>query len=262
MPKPSFSLRKLRTAILALVISQIASTFSPLLADDERRFGFVYQATTEEKGGVEIENWAIWLTPGSDDDGRADRFDFRHELEFGLTDNIQLGIYVADWSYRGNGPKQGARYDHSAAELIWKVTDPEKDFIGSALYSEVQVGDRFVELEGKFILQKNMGPFVIAYNATLAAEWEGGGLSERNGELEQSLGVSWEVVPSFSIGAEFLQNAEIRDWSEVRSSAIYLGPNASFRHREFYMTITPLIQLTDRNASPDFQTRVIFGFGF
>ena len=128
MSKPLFSLLRRHTVAIALVILHIASTFSPLLADDERRFGFVYQATTEEKGGVEIENWATWLTPGSGEDGRADRFDFRHELEFGLTDNLQLGIYVADWSYRGSGPKRGARYDNAAAELIWKVTDPDKDF--------------------------------------------------------------------------------------------------------------------------------------
>jgi len=63
----------------------------------ERRFTYVYEATTAAKGEIEIENWVTWKTQ-REEASRGNTFDFRHEIEFGLTDKLQLGVYVADWS--------------------------------------------------------------------------------------------------------------------------------------------------------------------
>ena len=47
---------------------------------------------------MEIENWITWKTHKPDDRG-FDQVEFRHELEFGITERFQAAIYLADWNY-------------------------------------------------------------------------------------------------------------------------------------------------------------------
>lgn len=234
----------------------------------ERRFTYVYEATTAAKGEIEIENWVTWKTQ-REEGSRGNTFDFRHEIEFGLTDKLQLGVYVADWSVLDKvaGGEDGAHavYQDSAVELIYNLTNPVTEFIGSAVYAELKLGDQKLELEGKLILQKNFGPFVVAYNAALEAEWEGerfGYFNERKGTFEQTLGVSYQFSPYFLIGGEFLHEIDFSDWAEAGDSVVYAGPNASFRYDRFYLTTTALVQATGISEEPDFQLRTIFGFHF
>ena len=84
-----------------------------------------------------------------------------------MTDRLQAGIYVADWKV-SNGQ---AIYKDTAVELIYNMTNPVTDLLGSALYGEVKLGDQLFKLEGKLLLQKNFGPIVLAYNAGIEAEW-------------------------------------------------------------------------------------------
>ncbi|MFZ4776320.1 MAG: hypothetical protein ACOYM3_13190 [Terrimicrobiaceae bacterium] len=234
----------------------------------ERRFTYVYEATTAAKGEIEIENWVTWKSQ-RESGGQGNTYDFRHEIEFGLTDKLQLGIYVADWRVRDQvaGGEDGAQaiYQDSAVEVIYNLSNPVTDFIGSAVYGEVKLGDQKFELEGKLILQKNFGPFVLAYNATLEAEWEGerfGYFNERSGTFEQTLGVSYQLSPQFLVGGEFLHEIGFSDWAETGDSIVYAGPNASFRYDRFYVTTTALIQTTGVSDEPDFQLRTIFGIHF
>src|SRR5258708_5187654 len=110
-----------------------ATLLAPLSAHaGQRLFTYVYETTTTPKGAIEVENWVTWEHHGGV--ARADEFDFRHELELGLSQHIQLGIYLANWSYTDTPDESRARYENSGAELIWNLTNPTTDFLGSALY--------------------------------------------------------------------------------------------------------------------------------
>jgi len=228
-----------------------------------RRFTYVYEVTTSPPGDVEIENWVTWKTRQPDDHG-FDRVEFRHELEFGITEKFQAAIYLADWNYhRGvSEGEPGFTLNGSALELIYNLTNPVADPIGLAVYQEFQAGYRRFESESKLIAQKNLGRFVAAYNATLEAEWEGEGLTERQGEFQQSLGLSYEVSPRVLFGAEFVHEIAFPDWSEAEPGKLFAGPNISFRHRNWWVTVTALAQITDAGDEPDFQVRSVFGFSF
>ncbi|SRR5581483_2099258 len=251
----------LKTSKFILLLAISAALVTPLRAI-ERHFTYTYEAATLPKGTLEIENWATWKTrPHGHND--TDEFDFRHEFEYGVTDHLQASLYVADWSLTDDPQhNRSARYHDTAVEVIYNLTNPVTDFLGSAIYGEVQVGDHFVELEGKLLLQKNFGPWVVAYNAALEAQWEGSHLDEHNGEFSQALGISYEVIPQFSVGAELLHEVDIPNWKKSEPSVLYAGPNASFRSGNWYATVTPLIQLTDRQDEFDLQTRVIVGVHF
>lgn len=242
--------------ITALLFSQIAVDVSA----SDRRFTYLYEVTTPAKGELEIENWATWKTT-PEGDGRSNRFDFRHEIEYGLTDRTSLAVYVADWKVV-NGQ---AYYQDTALEVIQNLTNPVTDVIGSALYGEAKLGDQLFKLEGKLLLQKNFGPIVLAYNAGIEAEWEGaewGQFDEESGEFMESFGISYQLTPKFFLGGEFLHEIGFAEWTTASDPVIYAGPNASFRHDRYFVTTTAMIQVTGVTDEPDFQLRAIFGMHF
>jgi len=244
------------------IIPLLALAATAQIADaSERRFAYVYEATTQPKGAVEYEQWVTWKTDKADDSS-FNRFDIRHELEFGLTDHLQLGIYLSDWRHQQSDSGSKTEWRDFAAELIYNLSDPVEDAIGSALYGEVKVGDEFLELEGKILLQKNVGKWALAWNGTIEAEWEGDSYSQDKGAFEQTLGASYQFNPKFLVGAELLHEIEFDDWSETGDDVVYLGPNVSFRTGTWWLTIAPLFQVTSIDGEPDFQTRFLLGFDF
>lgn len=228
-----------------------------------RRFTYVYEVTTSPPGDVEIENWVTWKTRKRDDDD-FNQVEFRHELEFGITEKFQMAIYLADWNYhRGmSAGEPGFTLNGSAIELIYNFTNPVADPIGLAAYQEFKGGYHFFESESKLLAQKNLGRFVVAYNATLEAEWEGEGLEEREGEFQQSLGLSYEINPHLLLGAELVHEIAFPDWSEPEPAKFFAGPNISVRRGNWWGTLTALAQVTGDGGEPDLQVRTIFGFSF
>lgn len=237
----------------AIAVSAAAILSCPDAPAAERRFVYSYEAMTYVPGSVELENYVTWR----DGDGN-DRFDFRHEIEWGVTERLQLGFYLVDWRYYEN---EGAEYHDTAIEAIYNLTNPNTDFIGSSVYGEVKFAHEFLELESKLILQKNWGPVSLVYNATIEAEWEGDNLDERTGELAHSLGLSYMVSPQFAVGTELLTEVEFEDWGSAGEHALYLGPNASVRFERHWLTAAALWELTS-TGEPDFQLRAIWGIHF
>jgi hypothetical protein len=103
------------------------------------------------------------------------KVEFRHEIEYGVTDRLQAALYVADWEVNDSkaGGDKGAHgaFQDTALELIYSLSNPIKDILGSAQYGEFKIGPEHIELESRIILQKNFGPVIVAYNAVLETEW-------------------------------------------------------------------------------------------
>ena len=243
-------------AVIALALSN-ASTFA-----DERHFANVYETTTAPKGGIEFENWITWEAKRGNGDN-TNLWKFRHEIEYGITDRLQLGIYLANWNLTHDAEHRNSiRYQSASAELIYRMTNPTTDFLGSALYLEVEGGHDIFAIEGKLLLQKNIGSWVFAWNGVLEAEWSGHGLNERVCNLEQSFGVSYQIMPKFSAGAELVHDISFEDWSRSGPHVLFAGPNVSWRFGRGYITAATLFQCTNVANAPDIQTRVIFGISF
>jgi hypothetical protein len=171
-----------------------------------------------------------------------------------------VSVYLADWFYENGREHSGFTYSDTALELIYNLTNPVVDPVGLSVYGELKGGDRLIELESKLIAQKNLGPFIFAYNATFESLWEGKDLGEREGEFSQALGASYEISPRVSVGLELLHEflfPEWRDEKEIRN--FFVGPNVSYRRQNWFVTMTALAQATDTDNEPDFQLRTIFG---
>jgi len=243
-----------------MVILAIAAVGLLVTANDgysgERRFVYSYEAQPFVPGQLEMETWLTWKDTGSG----SGSYTFRHELEYAFTERFQLGIYLPTWKYNDD---DGAEFKSIDVEAIYNLTDPNESWLGSSLYGEVKVWDEFLKLEGKVLLQKNFGPVVIAYNAIVEGEWEGDGLSETEGELKHTLGVSYMTSPKFAFGMEGFQEVKLPswNWSERDDSAVYLGPNASVRLGRNWLTVAALWEVTSTEEE-DFQLRAIWGIHF
>ncbi len=241
----------LATALLAANSSEAGS----------RRFGYSYETTTMAKGAMELETGVTWKTQQESDPG-LESFDIRHEFEYGVTDRLQLALYFADWNYEkssGHGGK--ADFSDVAVEAIYNLTDPNTTAFGSAVYGEVKGGDGFVELEAKLLLQKNLGSWMLVYNVGGEIVWEND-YADDEAELAQTLGVSYQISPSWSVGLEALHEIAVPDVESIGDSGVFVGPNASWRNDRFAATVTGLWQATSLADEPDFQLRTIFSIEF
>ena len=250
--------------VLALtVVAALLAGGARLARADERAFTFTYEATTMPAGSWELENWVTWATHKREDHA-FDQIDFRHELEYGVTDHFQLSVYLSDWGYQdgASAERAGTKWQDAAVEGIYSLTDPVADPLGIAIYQEVKVGDEVVESESKLLLEKKIGPFIIAWNGIFEAEWEGKGYTAHNAIFGQALGVSYQVHPRFLVGAEATQEAEYGNWAHWEDHGVNMGPNASYRAKSWWVTVTPLFQVTDVQDQPDFQTRLVIGVNF
>src|SRR5260370_21486479 len=188
----------LRVAILVAAILPAGASFG-----GARHFTYLYETPTSAPGSVEVENTITWArTTGIGT--HLDDVAFREELEIGITDHFQLGIYPLDWAYHhgADADGDGFSYEGGAVELIYNLSNPVVDPVGISLYEEIRIGRQHFELESKLIAQKNFGRLILDYNATVEAEWERQGLAERSGELQQALGASYEISPRISGGIE------------------------------------------------------------
>jgi hypothetical protein len=241
--------------IFSLPIMSCTSSFA-----GARHFTFLYEATTSAPGSVEMENWLTWKR--TSDSAGLDQVDFRHEFEFGITDKFQASIYLADWFYQNDPVHSGFTYADSAVEFIYNLSNPVVDPVGLSVYQEIKAGDRVFEVESKLIAQKNFGPLILDYNATLEAEWNGSGLENRNGEFQQALGASYEISPRTSVGVELLHEFVFPGWrDDARIRNVFVGPNTSYRRGNWFVTVTALVQATSTAEEADFQLRTIFGIG-
>src|SRR3954470_22028296 len=89
----------IHSATRFLTVAVASATLSLTASATERRFAFTYEVTTEPKGSLELENQVTWKHIGNPGDVHTDLFQIRHEFEYGITDRLQLGIYVFDWQY-------------------------------------------------------------------------------------------------------------------------------------------------------------------
>lgn len=287
--------RSLLTACISAFATAVLCL--PTAEGGDRRFAYTYETLTSPKGSWELENTITYKrSPLHDRD--LDSFSFRHEIEYGVTDRFQLAVYVANWDFAPRGgedeeeeeaehgggeasaeaevsekeekheksskPHRSARYGSSGVEMIYNLTNPNTDWIGSALYVEGNIGDRFAELETKLLLQKNFGKLTVAYNAILEFEWEGAHLDGEEIEFGQTVGVSYEVTPQFSVGGELLHQIDMPDFNRKNAerAQVYVGPNVTFRSKGFFATASALWRTTDNAGEPDMQARVIVGVDF
>ncbi|MES1943017.1 lipoprotein [Salinisphaera sp. PC39] len=227
-----------------------------------RNFTHTYEATIADPDEVEYAQWAT-LSRRAENDRGLTRLDFRHELEAGLSERWQAALYL-DWRYLDSDvePDDDMEFLDVAAESIYQISDPTSRPWGLALYGEVKLGDEIVALEPKLIVQKNLGPWILAWNLAAEAEWEGRDYEEDNAVVGQTLGISRRLGGDWRLGAEFTHEVEYADCSGWESPVVYGGPALSYHGHEWWFALSPMTQLSDVDDEADIRVRLILGVEF
>jgi hypothetical protein len=263
--------------LLAFLIIPIGRTDA-----NERRFGYTYESSVLPPGAREIELW------NTDRRGRTSfyrRLDQRVEYEFGVSTNLMSAFYlnVTSRSRDSNGEGAGGSKSTSTSftfsnEWKYKLLDRVADPVGVALYGEGTLGPDKLELEAKFIIDKQLSNILFAFDAV--AEYEvsddvvnGSAVVEEEFKVKADAGAAYVFTNGFGAGFE-LRNENIYVGGILKHSSLFAGPTISYASESIWTTLTLLPQIhsfkggttiagpLDLDEFEKLQTRILISFHF
>lgn len=239
-------------------------------AANPRALPFTYTTDTLPAGKAELEQYVdlVWLralSPATSGPQWYAPTAFQTELEVGLTDRLELGLYMtfvpdpgeqlagkALFPGTGNGIKQRLRYT---------LADPGAWPVDVGVYGELAENEREVELEAKVLLQKRFGALRVAAN--LAGEYELYYSHQRELVANPSLGVTYELAPSLHVGVdswlrgEYPRNPPPAARTFGLGPAVYVGPAVMASFGRIWWAVGGYVRVTD--VSHDLQPGEPYG---
>jgi hypothetical protein len=262
--------------IIILIMMLISSGW--IFAQD-RVFTYTYQSLVLNKGQKEIEVWSTFRG------GREDYFrgiDHRLEFEIGLGKRLQTAFYLNYGYSKGietlNEVQSVNTHNSYSFSNEWKfkITDPVANALGSALYFEYGLGPDETELEGKIILDKQVGRTLHAFNIIGEYEFEkefeseNGSMdveSEREAYFELDYAFSFRMKDGFALGLEARNQNQFSPFNELESSVLSLGPGFSYYTDGFWLNFTLMPQVANLKGGgleltehEKLQIRLVFSF--
>jgi hypothetical protein len=168
-----------------LALAVIFSVSFSIARANEAIFAWTYTTDLLPKGRWEFEQWttARW----EKEHGTYNVFDFREELEYGLTDNLQIALYLSHHYVDANDdfplanpahpkkplpdvyetggedihaghnpatPFDSNHFESVSFEAIYRVLSPYKNAIGLAFYLNLPLGIRRANWNGRSCFRK------------------------------------------------------------------------------------------------------------
>lgn len=264
---------------------------NPLVSQaDEHIFSYVYGAETIPKGGMEFQTM---VTNRWDKDlGRYRATELQGELEYGITDRLQISGYLMflDVDHKGAFPLDDAgdplypdrdkfAFRGVKTQLKYNILSPYlNDGWGLALLLEPSYQTRFkvdgsktkqFEIEAGVLVQKNLldDQLVLAYNLILAREKrilvEDGDAVEQEVEMYNYLGATYRVAPKWYVGLEARHHMDVLkvpngNTFKKNQYSTFIGPTVHYAAKEWWATLTYFRQI---QGNPTYAASVGETFG-
>lgn len=226
---------------VAIATFSILGATSAVLRADQRDFPFTYEWRQAAKGEAEFEVKNRYR-------GRDNTFQQQFELEYGVTDRLQIAPYLV---FQHN-PGGSYKYDGFKLETRYKIGDFKRNAILPGLYLEYareRGGEE--EIEGKLILTRyGEDKSNLSFNYIVERKLE------NNAEFENlySLGYARELSKSGVRGGFELIHS-------LTDGTINAGPVLSLRTKDFYVTGGYALNLNSRKGNRP-EARVNFEYEF
>jgi hypothetical protein len=230
---------------------------------DNRRFTYTYEPEVLPQGAWEFEQWITLRTQrtsgGEVQQGNFNLWELREELEYGVTDNYSVSLYLntAAESFRDfsqSPPVDQTSFDFKgiSIENRYMVLNPATHAVGLTLYLEPRFSGDEAEVEEKIILGQRYGNWKWACNLVHATEWEDN-LHSVEGEVEADLGIARDLGKHWSVGLEFRDHNELPGYQSWENTALFLGPVVSYRQEKWWaaLSVMPQIFGANFNGNPD-----------
>lgn len=278
-----------------LVISAGLATASLPLFAHEEPFGYLRGAQSEAKGEWELTQWITGRI--GKETGRYLGVDFATELEYGITDRLQVAVYLlTDYHFLKSATGSSETFDDlnrfgvngSSLEIKYQLRDPFQESWGLSLYFEPGYktieragGERHneIEVEAKLILEKHFFEhrLITAFNYTIEPEFEHekGSPWETSLKMGWNLGASWKFSRHWRLGIEGRLDTEFEnaDLDDSEYLSLFVGPTLHYSGSKYYATLTVFPQVRgwpDRNGTAGLhlddrerlEVQLKFGFEF
>lgn len=260
----------LRNALAAAMLLTCAQSQA-----GESAFGWLQTLDLQPKGSWEFEQKADITHRQSS--GSYNLGLYRSELEYGLTNNLQVSAYLNAYAINSNNnyinpetcdstPRCTAGFgvpgnrnptdaynhngiDGASAELIWRITNPVTSPVGVGLYIEPTLGHLEDELETRLILQSNFldDRLIVAVNFLSELEKEKYDTEViRNSMADILYGVSYRFAPSWTAGIEGRRHTDFDGYiyNSHSQTAHFIGPTLHYAARQWWVTGTWRHQLS------------------
>lgn len=228
----------------------------------EGNFGWIYTLDMQPKGTYEFEQRMQWNH--RQEGGRYENFDMRSEIEYGLTDDVQIAGYVNTNYVNANqndrfGETAGSRipesidtsrsynkfrYESASAELIWRLTNPYTDKIGIGVYIEPTLGYDNKSFEYRLILQKHLmdDKLILASNLVFETERDEVATNttpEKASHADLLMGASYRFAPKWSGGLEYRYHNDFSGYFYQNSTqhGHFIGPNLHYATQSWWTTV-------------------------
>ncbi len=225
----------------------------------EGTFGWIYTLDLQPKGTLEFEQ-RLQLNRGQAG-GKFDLWQARTELEYGVSENLQIAGYLnssyvsanqnypdgstAGWlvpGSAGNAPYSRARMDGVSLEAIWRLSNPVVEPIGVGLYGEVTTGQVKDEIEGRLLLQSNFldDRLVLASNLQFAMEKVKFDPADVTHEsmIDLLVGMTYRIANNWTAGLEYRFHNDFDGYrfNTQTQRAHFFGPNVHYATKDWWVT--------------------------
>ena len=260
---------------LAAALTGLTLAGSAMAGED--LFGFVYTLDLQPKGKFEFEQ-RVDNTHGQAV-GSYNLTELRSELEYGLTNDLQIAGYVNAFRVQANNnylspetcdtvpctagfgvpssrnnqdPYNRKRIDGGSAEIVWRITNPITSPVGVGVYFEPTFGQLEDELEYRLILQSNFldDRLILVANGLVEQEKEkyaGDGII-RNTMLDLLYGASYRFAENWTAGIEgrWHHDSDGYFYNVHTQTANFIGPSVHYAAKDFWATVTWRRQISGR----------------
>ncbi len=228
---------------------------------DERRFTYTYEPEVLPQGGMEFEQWITLRTQrtsgGEVKQSNYNLWELREELEYGVTDNYSVSLYLntaaesfRDVSQTPPVDKSEFKFQGISIENRYLVWNPADHRVGLTLYLEPRFSGEEAEIEEKIIFGQRHGDWKWAFNLVHATEWADN-LHSVEGEVEVDFGIARDLNKHWSLGLEVRDHNELPDYRIWENTAVFVGPAVSYRREKWWATLSVLPQVYGANFNGD-----------
>lgn len=209
----------------------------------QRDYVWTQEYATLGKGSAEIEFYKTAVTR----DRASGQTDWTQqlELEYGITDRLNVGLYEV---YEQPAESKTVSYAGYKLEVKYRVAERNDLPVDILLYGEHEASALGASaFEGKLIFSKDIGKANVSYNQIYKYKYSPG-----KTEHEYAAAVSYEIVPWLRFGVESKGN-----YTDYEYSA---GPTLSWTGNRIWANLGALYALNSRTN--DQEVRFILGVPF
>lgn len=235
--------------LLSLMVLMAPNAFA-----HERHYVWNAEYRTLPQGTWELESITTSKVPDLKR-SNANKWEYKQELEYGLTDHITIAHYEHWETVNKSGAgKDTTKYSGFDFEAKYRIGEMGKYWVDPLLYFEIKRDPRKKDipltLEGKIVLSKDIGKLNVVYNQIIESQMGRKGLTEQ----AFTFGLNYEISDGVRLGFE----SKGQYWNpENHRNKLAMGPTLSYVHQCFWVALGTLFGVN--RAADDWQSRLIVG---